>query len=942
MARWVECASPEHAGLNEAAPTGSASPHSASATGSSRSSPASSSGAIRAVNPSPAPAVRTLRLSTRPQTPSQLKGLACAPLSPAERRPSYRRAPDSPAISQHSPAVNSLASDARTGAQRSHRRIASEPMLSRAFKAHAVTARERRGDGPDAQQPATPFDFRRATSDGLSRSTDALPRSYSSPILHTPKRLLKEPKKKTRTPRRDRAAYASAGGLVKSVLGLAAKSMKGLALSTAQGRRRLRFGHKAGKTRAGPQDAETDWLDEAGWLRAQKQAQKPKHPRHSSTTGARSKRKRVSDESTRSREHRSSASRPPPKTPRSSSSRRSPGSKSTKQASSGGGGGGGASTFRASSSHKRTRVSYGRLYRSASSSLPHPCPTSEAPSRILSRARPVPRSEAQVGEYSARATLPSSLRSELGRSGYSVHGDLRAMWDKGAEECSGDEEEWVEEPLLVDDFGNVAQYLDSEADLLPFSDPGPMQVPPARPRFYRSLAPSPISTRGLRLFSAGRPASPSSIVGEAPGQADPEQDLSHRIVADGDGSLRDESDASPLTQFVRELARAQSSSHDGDAEDGSDESEAEAVDSPRETDSGEVTSPRSTTRFQLERWLPFQFDGRGANWLGRESSPSDHETQATDVLCGSAPSLRRSPHIKSLTRRSAESVDLASAQVVGARRLSRELVRKTSLAGLRRSRSSAGTVSAPVSPIACSEGSTVVIQSVASSSSPTAVPAAAGLVPASPQTPGSLGAASGADRAGTAQSAASSRLPSLSPVSPLKVSFRSEGSGGSSPLAASSAAAPKVENSPADAAEQSVRHLARASAGFSLPVGSTYAAALRQTALSVFRFPEPESTGSVRVPAAEGEGQLRRTIRPGTRERGSWEVFRDGIEAREGATAAAGVRGTGKAAGGVEPGVLVERTTASFLRRQVSIATQTGSTRGSTSSTLEDKENAPC
>lgn len=467
-----------------------------------------------------------------------------------------------------------------------------------------------------------------------------------------------------------------------------------------------------------------------------------------------------------------------------------------------------------------------------------------------------------------------------------------------------------------------------------------MQVPPARPRFYRSLAPSPISTRGLRPFSAGRPASLGSL--EAPRPAGLEQDLSPYTDVDAEGSQRDDSDASTLTQFVRELARAQSSSHDGDAEDGSDESEAEAVDSPRETDPEEVTSPRSTTRSQLERWLPFQIDGRGANWLGRESSPSDHETQATDDLRGSAPSLRRSPHIKSPTRRSADSVDLASAQVVGARRLSRELVRKTSLAELRRSGSSAGTVSAPVSPIACSEGSTIVVQSLSSSSSPAAVPAAAGLVPASPQTPGSLSAASGADRTGTTQSAASSRLPSLSPVSPLKVSFRSEGSGGSSPLSSSgAAAAPKVKNSPADAAEQSVRHLARVSAGFSLPAGSTYAVALRQTALSVFRFPERESTGSVRVPAAEGEGQLRRTIRPGTRERGSWEVFRDGVEAREGANEAAGVRGTGKAAGGVEPGVLVERTEASFLRRQVSIATQTGSTRGRTSSTLEDKENAP-
>jgi hypothetical protein len=128
--------------------------------------------------------------------------------------------------------------------------------------------------------------------------------------------------------------------------------------------------------------------------------------------------------------------------------------------------GGGASTFRASSSRKRVRVG-GRPSLSSSVSASgrtiYPSSVLSSSAAILNRARPVSRSEALVGEYTARAILRSSvnggggganelLRSSTRSTTTSYHYYRPMTGEIGDGETEEGEEEWVEEARL-DEFG---------------------------------------------------------------------------------------------------------------------------------------------------------------------------------------------------------------------------------------------------------------------------------------------------------------------------------------------------------------------------------------------------------------------------------------------------------------------------------------------------------
>lgn len=321
-------------------------------------------------------------------------------------------------------------------------------------------------------------------------------------------------KKKTRTPRKgpsNVAAQAHPPSLVKSMLGLAARAVK--AFSTARGRRRSMLLSATAeerekllltKRRSG---LEPEWTDDDAHDDGQEAEEKPRQsPRTrlspKATVGVK-KRTRVSNGSARSRLAREEAEADtvrsrafvsdlfpafdalkltsdvmngtapeaaPPRTPRigsstttsrqkvgaittSSSAKRHPSS------------GGGASTFRASSSRKRVRVG-GRPSLPGSGSISgrtiYPSSVLSS-SAILNRARPVSRSEALVGEYTARAILRSSVNGGGGandllwsstRSTTTSYNYYRPMTDEmgGGETEEEEEGEWVEEARL-DEFG---------------------------------------------------------------------------------------------------------------------------------------------------------------------------------------------------------------------------------------------------------------------------------------------------------------------------------------------------------------------------------------------------------------------------------------------------------------------------------------------------------
>ena len=119
------------------------------------------------------------------------------------------------------------------------------------------------------------------------------------------------------------------------------------------------------------------------------------------------------------------------------------------------------------------------------------------------------------------------------------------------------------------------------------------------------------------------------------------RDLSHCAVADEsqllpdeDGDEEDNSASSPLSAFVRQLAKAtaaQSSSQDGDVEDFSASGEGGGgIDSPTPTSTSDSeaagpfsSSPASRSRaFRLPEWLPFA--SAAAEWTRDQSSEDEN------------------------------------------------------------------------------------------------------------------------------------------------------------------------------------------------------------------------------------------------------------------------------------------------------------------------------
>ncbi|GAA5989936.1 hypothetical protein JCM10908_002384 [Rhodotorula pacifica] len=833
---------------------------------------------IRAVNPSPAPVKRVLRLSTRAQTPSQLRSLSWTLVREQMEQERVEVASSVNQQEQQQQQLNRsttmMVTPVAKGKIKS-RRIASEPMLSKLYAAN----RPKRVAVSPAAATARPrtFDLANATADALSSPLQPHTnkrRASSSPQVHAHTRT----KKKTRTPRKDPVLAASSAhshSLVKSMLGLAARTVK--ALSTTQGRRKFMFGQhnerKARTTRAEKKDTDSA-----------------------------------------------------PKTPRAGPSRRQPGSKSASSAAAKHPSSGGASTFRASSSRKRVRVSYGRA---SLGTVTATTPGSIlSTSRVLNRARPVSRSEALVGEYTARAMLRSSVtsRKELGSSMEN---------GKNAREAEDGDEEWVEEDEeeRLDEFGmahpasrQTAADGTSTISYLAHLEQG------SRAHFYRSLAPSPISTRTVKrkISDSQRTVVERPQISSAQSSVLSLRDLSRRAFADGSQLLNeDDSTSSPLTALVKQLARAHSSSQDGDVE----ESDS-GLDSPATTDESDApNSERHRARrprpFQLPEWLPFATLARSVTGANDAETASKAEEQvysqageptspfedAPEELDADHPSVGlghgRPAH-------QVDSADLASARVVGARRLSRELVRKGSLAELRKSYSSGlsgcGTVSAPVSPTSFEDEGMITMYGTVMAPSSASVAS-----PAFPESVG-IGLELG-DKTLSLSAPTSTHLPSLSPVSPFSFPFAPDNPS-SSPLAAvSPPPAPPLAPTQPDDLRKSYRDLTRLSADFPLPPAHIpeASAALRQTALEVFRFPPIDATIS-------GEA-LRRTIRPGdaaTAAAGkkkqarleTWEVFRDEVLSPEGS---GGIGGGGKGtASEPEAGVLAERTEASMLRKMAS------------------------
>lgn len=482
------------------------------------------------------------------------------------------------------------------------------------------------------------------------------------------------------------------------------------------------------------------------------------------------------------------------------------------------------------------------------------------------------------------------------------------------------------------------------------------------------------------------------------------RDLSHCAVADEsqlldeDGDEDDEANSasSPLSAFVRQLAKAaatQSSSQDGDVEDFSAGAEG-GLDSPTPTsttasDSEAAAGPFSSASasrsraFRLPEWLPFA--SAAAEWTRDQSSehengdeeagqaadedplPSPFEDASEDVseaeeegegansaLMRYPPRLERGkppprPMAPLVARPQVDSADLASARLIGARRLSRELATTASLAAvLKRSNSKGsgdgGNGSAPVSPTTFGDDG----RPLHGSSSPH--------IETTHLTEfGSANATASGGRVGSdlsqetlrPSSPLSSRLPSLSPVSPFKFRFSSE----SSPAAAtedaidpSSTPPPPPAAEPIQALRHSYRELTRRSADFALqsaPSASHIsAAAMRETALEVFGRVLPAAAAA--TPPLSGtdsnskqQQALRRTIRPGDdaslgrtaapgeaqKEKktngGAWEIYRDEIDdsyakGDDGSSASrSGAAETSEA----EAGVLAERTEASMLRK---------------------------
>ncbi|GAA5862801.1 hypothetical protein JCM3774_001924 [Rhodotorula dairenensis] len=968
---------------------------------------------IRAVNPSPAPAKRLLRLSTRALTPSQQRSLAYAivkePAGVETSSSSSAAAVIEPtvAVKRLGPLSSSLSRAPGTPAmtRKKSRRIASEPMLSKLYASRraerVVVVSPPADDGSGRRR--TSFDFERATALALSHEPSSSPRHAhttkrrpaSSPAVAAASR---NNQKKTRTPRKDPAAAGASTkphphSLVKSMLGLAARTVK--AFSTAQGRKRFLFGkqQQQQQQQKRPSAGDPEWVDD-GPCEAVSEPQALAEVKVSpSPTKLVRKRLRVSDESTRSRLAREEAVEAArstgPKTPRAGSTRHRAGAKlassSTKHPSSGGG----ASTFRAPSSRKRVRVSHGRRAPSlvGKTVLTATAACSFSPSsvlstsRVLNRARPVPRSEALLGEYKARALLRSSVTRGHDQLGSSTRSKYEAT--KSEEETEG--EEWVldeDGAFEVDEFGAPVPTLGGTATL--FGNVETFKVSrlaahvgeqDTRNRFYRSLAPSPISTRTVtRKASGSRPVSPP-IPSARRTSVLSLHELSHLAVVDDSHLLDDDDDSasSPLTAFVRQLATAQSSSRDGDVEESSD-SGVESPGTATTTDS----EARRRSAVRLPQRLPFSELARS-----RSSSPSTAEAAAEE---GASP-FEDAPDEEEADfeagalglPRQVDSADLASARVVvDAKRLSRELVRTGSLAvfNKRRSDSSSaagGIVSAPVSPTVEDGGpvhnpnpSAELRVQLAGNES--LLPLAA--VP-------------------SASSSSSSRLPSLSPVSPFKFHFsgqQQQQQPGSceyvvthSPTAVDDDVwdettttmpphAPRIAEDEEAPLHKNYRELTRRSADFPLPPAHVYSAAsaaLREKALEVFRFPAtaPEPGAGpehsyVREEGSSSSTGLRRTIRPGGggggggggTERGrldgnarqqeqqqevgppTWQVYRDdevvhalkledtGDLLGAGAERAEGQVDAGRsdaAREAVEAGVLVERTEASMLRKMI-------------------------
>lgn len=508
------------------------------------------------------------------------------------------------------------------------------------------------------------------------------------------------------------------------------------------------------------------------------------------------------------------------------------------------------------------------------------------------------------------------------------------------------------------------------------------------------------------------------------------RDLSHCAVADEsqllpdeDGDEEDNSASSPLSAFVRQLATAaaaQSSSQDGDVEDFSASGEGGGgIDSPTPTSTSDSeaagpfsSSPASRSRaFRLPEWLPFASaaaewtrdqssedengDGEAAPAADEDPLPSPFEDASEDVSEAgeegagagvNAASMRlrspppprrrgRGPTASPLVLpRQVDSADLASARLVGARRLSRELATTASLAAvLKRSNSTGsggggcggGNGSAPVSPTTFGEDGPLH-----GSSSPH-VETSRLTEFGSANVTGSGGGRIGSDLSQETlrpSSPSSSRLPSLSPVSPFKFRFSSD----SSPAAAAAAedaidpsSTKTMKTTPPPVPSRDLRHsyreLTRRSADFALPssppASQISAAAMRETALEVFGRVPPAATNA--LPSSSGADAnsnsnskqqdpslaLRRTIRPGDdaslgrtdpagqfqekkkQNDGTWEIYRDEVVDE---SYAKGEHGSlARRSGAIETseaeaGVLAERTEASMLRKLAAIRSRGG------------------
>ena len=488
------------------------------------------------------------------------------------------------------------------------------------------------------------------------------------------------------------------------------------------------------------------------------------------------------------------------------------------------------------------------------------------------------------------------------------------------------------------------------------------------------------------------------------------RDLSHCAVADGsqlldedgDEDEEDNSASSPLSAFVRQLANAaaaHSSSQDGDVEDFSagGDGGGGGLDSPTPTsttasDSEAAAGPFSSSSasrsraFRLPEWLPFA--SAAAEWTRAQSSedengdeeagqgadenpvPSPFEDASEDGSeaeeegeGANSASMRyppplergkppRRPMAPLGPRPQVDSADLASARLIGARRLSRELATTASLAAvLKRSNSKGsgdgGYGSAPVSPTTFGDDGRPLH---GSSSPPTETTHLAEF--------GSANATASGGRIGSdlsqetlrPSSPSSSRLPSLSPVSPFKFRFSSE-----SPAAAAAEDAIDPSSTmktmkttplpvPSRDLRRSYRELTRRSADFALPssppASHVSAAMMRETALEVFgRVPPAAAAATSPLSGADSNSKqqqaLRRTIRPGDdanlgrtaapgkaqKEKktngGAWEIYRDEIDdSYAKGDDGSSVRRSGAAeTSETEAGVLAERTEASMLRK---------------------------